>query len=1453
MALAIPGNPGVRAERTPACTLQDLLSAHCDWQPVDDGESYKCKACSATVPGHRKFHLAAAGELLCVEIKRFQNSISKAGVLQYSRVETAIGLPLELRLAGQDYQLRSVIMHSGPTPYCGHYCAAVADEQRWLVYDDARVSESRSIPSEAERACVFVVYVRYGVESTSSERINTGVASSGGCVSAVDADPSTGEACGTSVRHTGEPGQPDRSDTHVEDGEAPVTNQDAESCAEVSPADSRAQRVVSEGERSEACGGVGEASMDKHGSGSSSGQIDGFSAQGTRQPSKPKHMSVRGEDGKGSVGWGGIGGSRCASMGVSSQSDQQTVETRRSHTTHGPTSQVASTTACLRLCSRCGKNLCIGQFRGVQPCGPDAGMHECALCARIHRELMNASEVTSPWRLEKDVQQLLQLFREGGDCFRFLAELPMFLKPDVAGATGSLLADSVRGCEVGIRSLASDKVNSSTALAVRSYYADAHVYPLVVLMEATGVATGQPSVFLLDIFETLTHSVLNRDFHVQLGRWRSKSRHWMVGTANVGEGKSHGMKTFVEKLLHVLNENSAFAVGKQADRWHLCQSSTTAAALDKMRHSHAHVLIHCSDAARCLHKGAANQGKTDPYQHVDLDYFLDAAHGDEVSHATMVARQNALKKKVTNPKEPLQDIEGVHMDPTNVHVMFLQQDCLFIDFWAKITVAAPVGLAQRCLLSFAGDMDPPGRELNAFEENITVPIVHNLFTCVVRRLGPRMQSMSCTSCITSSAQGDAVAELEEILKLHARAESLPECFRAAMPKAMYWLGTSILSNHILSQCWGPSLLALQGWASGQRTRKDVDAPSFVQHVNDDAFSASVAFVHRRYLAGQAVLGVTVSEEAWLGHPPAAAPSDSDLMPLLVRVLRGVAGPYLRATHVLNLDLAMKRALRAPGTEVAENAKRRLAALWRLCEDVGVGVLKAESDGEGYIHKYRRDGLSSKTLSWLQKQRIPGHIFGTADPSPDPEERRSAKPEMPRPRSSGSMESAPIPGGYRSPGAACPEHTVGVALSGHSSAPATAASAGPTPTTKHSGEQPGPFISSGGGDPENSCLSVVPVQGAGTEIVRPAVEKNLIHEVIPGVLLTRPQVRQRLREFLDGQNQRHEVADVKPLSHDHFFLVRGVCLGSAGHPCPVSWRGTYYRHKYGCEAKTWIIKQLGDHLHQGAGHGSGRLFTPLQKRAAEDILRGSGKIGFRAFLTALKQKCGEDPPLPAEPQMQSWLKRNAPKAPADTREDVRQVTLEMSLAQWEMRDAQRPSDIILTADRTLTPDLLFIPFTCPGMRSTLSRYAAQEACLVVDVKMSVLDDARGIASAGLLVKDAPTLTCIGTDAKGKKVMACALSSHVRIFAMAAFHSESIPHWTAFLHFVCREWARARPQDPRTFEQVVRQINKDHHPAIEAARHSVLPSCRPLDDWWHFMDKESVIASMLNAGIGKMMCM
>ncbi len=633
--------------------------------------------------------------------------------------------------------------------------------------------------------------------------------------------------------------------------------------------------------------------------------------------------------------------------------------------------------SCGRLCARCSRNVCCGMWRSRAQCGPQPDMHECRLCAHIHSVFMDPEGEAA--RVERDVATLLKLWVADGEWQRFLEELPLFVKEQSE-------PDSVSQCakdsHVAIDSLCTDAVNSHAALEVRPYVADAHVYPLVILMEATAIATGTPMLFLLDTVDALVNSIFHKELSVQLGRWLSKSRHWTLATRSVGEGKSREVKHIFDTMSATLKKHAALAVGRAHDRFHYQQSSTTAAAIDKMRTTEAYLAMHCSDAGRCLDKKAAQGGPTDPHKRVDLDYFLDAAHGDEVSHATLQARQAAKKPSVTNPKEPaLENFDGLHMDPANVHVMFMQQEVLFVEFWAQLTFNSPVGLVQRFLLSFAGDMDPAPRRLNGFLEKVILPILARLFAAVLHAVGPKQPKLEAQGFKTTPSQCDVVAELEELVKLGKPKRSLHECLKAAMPKALYWLGTAILTNHTISSLWRDAVA-------------DRETGSIPVDISDPYFAASVAFMHRRYLAGQTVLAVTVAEVAWVGRHKPFFEDPEDLTPWVVRALRGVPGPVITVGHLLTLDLESKRALRDPGSAEADAARVKLDRVWKLCTDLGVGELDRDDQGRTYLRKFKRDALSGKTLRWLREQRVPGYIFGIAPISPGPVEASATGAEQP---------------------------------------------------------------------------------------------------------------------------------------------------------------------------------------------------------------------------------------------------------------------------------------------------------------------------------------------------------------------------------------------------------------------------------------------------------------------------
>ena len=98
-------------------------------------------------------------------------------------------------------------------------------------------------------------------------------------------------------------------------------------------------------------------------------------------------------------------------------------------------------------------------------------------------------------------------------------------------------------------------------------------------MHATALSQQIPTGFFIDVLHSVANVVFHKTYHVKMGRWKSKSRLWWVGTANVGEGKSTGMKHLANIMVQVLTENST----KAADRFRFQQSGTKASAIDKFR------------------------------------------------------------------------------------------------------------------------------------------------------------------------------------------------------------------------------------------------------------------------------------------------------------------------------------------------------------------------------------------------------------------------------------------------------------------------------------------------------------------------------------------------------------------------------------------------------------------------------------------------------------------------------------------------------------------------------------------------------------------------------------------------------------------------------------------------------------------------------------------------------
>ena len=130
-------------------------------------------------------------------------------------------------------------------------------------------------------------------------------------------------------------------------------------------------------------------------------------------------------------------------------------------------------------------------------------------------------------------------------------------------------------------------------------------------------------------------------------------------TASAGGGKSPGLKPMVATAKESMEDErlECFCEGTKHDSYHAMQSSTTAAAIHKLRANNGYLWIRAADAGRCLSPNQAVGRPVDASKHTDLEYFLDAAHGDEFYHQTvktrdaMEAAERATRKG--NPKKPI--------------------------------------------------------------------------------------------------------------------------------------------------------------------------------------------------------------------------------------------------------------------------------------------------------------------------------------------------------------------------------------------------------------------------------------------------------------------------------------------------------------------------------------------------------------------------------------------------------------------------------------------------------------------------------------------------------------------------------------------------------------------------------------------------------------------------------
>jgi len=1019
---------------------------------------------------------------------------------------------------------------------------------------------------------------------------------------------------------------------------------------------------------------------------------------------------------------------------------------------------------------------------------------------------------------------------------QFLQTLPQWLSETGAPVK---LEDGPQRYNRFMEALLRDKMTSATAMQTKPYTGDCFIYPFVVLMEATSIAEAIPSTF----FESSTMSTMgalqNKRAYLKLARYRSKSRPWCVMTAGAGEGKSPGLKPFsgAADLAMADERLEMFCEGTKADSYHCMQSSTTAAAIHKLRQCNGYLWMRAADAGRCLSPNQAVGRPVDASKHTDLEYFLDAAHGDEFYHQTMKTRdameaaQRATRKG--NPKKPIPDVPDTNFDHTNVTITFMQQDDYAIKFWACIAENHKVGLPQRCEFTFGGDCDPAAAEHCDFLRRITIPIVSNMIKMLLRTCGPKLPNhvneeleFSC-----SQEQTRIFEKLELYMKKNKR-NTDNESLKVSLPKSLYWLGTYIFFNHFVEQFWERALNN-DVW-SDITLRKDV---------SDAVFNASMNAVMRKYMAGQAALAVDVENRSWL---PRQHISDHDekIPERLLRVLRVCSGARITFEIMIGVIIEWRilQQETSPTSQLFSDMLLDMTELLMIAQKFGFGRMKKDHRGYPYLHKFLYESLPESVRNLMRKCRLPcynwaaGSLVGVeveVEASADSDGRMIWK----------LLED-------------CAQTSLG-------------SDADDLKSEKKDG-QPSKLQNSG-----NTSLIQTETQIGSAKslnfqkrvpLLKANTPKVIFSEVKPnneGLHMTSNERISFLRYKAKELNFHSTVKESKVAAASKGIYARtiAVCRGLPEKACPCFLEMFHYLQKSGHhECCATIIHECCSHNHGDEKQNVASSFTPRQIEALKAFL----KTRVSATSKELRDHLLEQG-LPYEGSMEtliSWRKNFFTRAKmhhsamperfkTEGLEQCRSANL-VDLVEYQKID-EWPKMHSTTKHAALCqlqiipdplPDAgekLFVAFATEGMGRRFRHFSNDQVVLIVDVKQGVCkEDGFGIATLLGGTKDKLRNTTFGTNARGQRVQGRAFTTHGQLLLQGIVNVESVHNFILFFKAACWLWARNRPGQAK-LEELYIFMCKDYAPGIERARIEVFGDghSRPVNDVFHMQRAQGTL--------------
>ena len=186
----------------------------------------------------------------------------------------------------------------------------------------------------------------------------------------------------------------------------------------------------------------------------------------------------------------------------------------------------------------------------------------------------------------------------------------------------------------------------------------------------------------------------------------------------------------------------------------------------------------------------------------------------------------------------------------------------------------------------------------------------------------------------------------------------------------------------------------------------------------------------------------------------------------------------------------------------------------------------------------------------------------------------------------------------------------------------------------------------------------------------------------------------------------------------------------------------------------------------------------------------------------------------------------------------------NLHDWPEQEPDAPAELFLINDppRTMTEDRVCLPCASRGMCDVLRWFADSSVDMFVDAKQSCMAHGWGVITASIAVRDQLRYTTLGRS-EGRRIQARAYTSHAEPVLQAIINVENTENISQFFETLKRLWARVVPQRPE-LAKCITQVHKDYHPALEAARKEHFPRSRPVNDFFHLLEKSKTIEARLD---------